>query len=1416
MYSPPRPQTRAHRAPLRAHRPRARTSRASRAMLPPPNARERRARQMYRVEQRSLESAFRELDANVIAAALERRRGNADLAAQDLLEMSPSKGEAKRARTDEAVNYWGDVLTEATRASASASEDGSSEDGTERSSGRRNGTPYSWAVDAWGAEAVDSTRLGAVEVVAGWRRAEPSADEGAGELELLIKWRGESYARCTWVRVSTIENDPVGRAHGKARVARYFEKFPVSEGPRVDVKPEWVVVERVFSHFEEGDKKLVCVKWERLGYDDTTWEDIGFVRDRLEGGVAALERYERVHALATVASERQAILEAETEEDVALAWKSYAPDAVCESYGNEAESRELRSYQKEGVKWMAFNFQAGRGCILADEMGLGKTAQALALINHCLKVRPGVPALVVVPLSTIVNWEREAKRWVPDAYIVTHVGKQAGRDFAREQDWYHAHIDDNNVPRGVKAQIVLTTYETIIADRVHFAKQRWSTMVVDEAHRLKRIGGKLGNDLNTLPVERICLLTGTPLQNNTAELWSLLNFVDADHFSNADDFEAAFGGMASASQVEKLQKVLGPYLLRRLKRDVEHKLPARCETLVECELAPLQKKCYRALFERNFSFLRQGCDSKENFANFANIMMEVRKCCQHPFLLDGVEAAVAPDGASTNILVSTAGKLQLLDKLLPHLRQGGHRALIFSQMTRVLDVLEDYCRARDHTYVRLDGSITGSARQEAIDEFCADDSQTFLFLLSTRAGGQGINLVQADTVIMFDSDWNPQNDAQALARAHRIGQTKQVQVYRLVMRGSYEKEMFTRASMKLGLEQAIFGNADKEEKTAAQSRKEIEDLLKHGAYGIFAEDDSRAQQWSDESITDILARSEQKLIQSAEEDTEDGPSTFATATFVDSSSNADGVSLDDPDFWQKLMPEVAAAEEERKAEAEQLMAQMQAAEKLAEEKKSAANAFQWSWGERKRVVSSFMLFGWGMWDQIKYRSQLNDNKTTAHVKMFCRCYVEEALKTVSNDMFPNIVDAMMADEDEDEKKLPDEESRDYLKYTMAEQGFNNFVRGRASDDMVRLELLQGGINAVAKAGGFENALTAEGMPIPELYAEPMASWWTEDHDRALVVGTLKHGFGKYAEIRDDPELPFADNFAGKNAPEPVKKDKRVANAGGEIDAIEESSDSAMEWVHGRLLSNRTKRIFNALGGKSYEPPPKVERAVKSQRPKAPKIPREKRLKGAPRSGSGTTMEKLQKAQDFLKDLKRDVLGHLSMPVGPIGGVTIEALGEVKNKKDFVSAQYILPVGFKSSRMYPRLDNLDERTKWEQTITEGPNGEPLFTLTPEIGSEPIVAKSATAVWAEVLKRAKAAREARGEVAKKTAISGPEFFGYSLPTVRLMIEDLPGAKQCKDYVTYAESCAKSEELRLKQKPSLKEVVEVDLSDATDEAD
>ena len=257
--------------------------------------------------------------------------------------------------------------------------------------------------------------------------------------------------------------------------------------------------------------------------------------------------------------------------------------------------------------------------------------------------------------------------------------------------------------------------------------------------------------------------------------------------------------------------------------------------------------------------------------------MQLRHCCNHPFLIKGVVQAEglehADDDTWCERLVHSSGKLVLLDKLLPSLQRQGHRVLLFSQFKMLLDLLEDYVRLRGYKYERLDGSVTGEARQAAIDRY-TEDAAKFVFLIGTRAGGVGINLVAADTVVIYDPDWNPQNDIQAQARCHRIGQTKTVNVYRLVTRGTYEEQMYQRANFKLGLERAVIGKGGyegggerggaaaaeaKPEQSAAGAKlkaAEIEELLKNGAQALFTpEHDAQIERFSSESIEQVLERS---------------------------------------------------------------------------------------------------------------------------------------------------------------------------------------------------------------------------------------------------------------------------------------------------------------------------------------------------------------------------------------------------------------------------------------------------------------------------------------------------------------------------------------------------------------------------------
>ncbi|KAJ7373980.1 Chromodomain-helicase-DNA-binding protein 1-like [Desmophyllum pertusum] len=321
----------------------------------------------------------------------------------------------------------------------------------------------------------------------------------------------------------------------------------------------------------------------------------------------------------------------------------------------------------------------------------------------------------------------------------------------------------------------------------------------------------------------------------TYELYSLLSFVSPEIFSldAVEEFVEQYTDIDdSAERSSELQNLLSPFLLRRVKSEVMADLPKKAEVLLYTGMSDIQKKYYKAILMKD----SEAFNSPSGFikTRLMNILMQLRKCVNHPYLFDGVEPEPFELGEH---LVNASGKLQLIDQLLIFLKARGHKVLMFSQMTRMLDIIQDYLGYRGYSYERLDGSVRGEERYLAIQNF-NETEDTFIFLLSTRAGGQGLNLMSADTVIFVDNDFNPQNDLQAAARAHRIGQTRPVKVIRLVARSTVEEIVLKRADDKLKLTNTVieggkFSGSVSAVNQIAETQTQLADLLKFGLDKLF-------------------------------------------------------------------------------------------------------------------------------------------------------------------------------------------------------------------------------------------------------------------------------------------------------------------------------------------------------------------------------------------------------------------------------------------------------------------------------------------------------------------------------------------------------------------------------------------------------
>uniref|UniRef100_A0A914QVS6 Uncharacterized protein n=1 Tax=Panagrolaimus davidi TaxID=227884 RepID=A0A914QVS6_9BILA len=528
------------------------------------------------------------------------------------------------------------------------------------------------------------------------------------------------------------------------------------------------------------------------------------------------------------------------------------------SLGGGDPTLQLKSYQIKGLEWMISLYNNNLNGILADEMGLGKTIQTVALITYLMEIKNvNGPFLIIVPLSTISNWVLEFEKWAPHVVKVVYKGEKE----ARKQL-------DIIVKKGA-FNVLLTTYEYVLKEKSLFGKIKWKYMIIDEGHRMKNHTCKLNLTLNAyFSAQHRLLLTGTPLQNKLPELWSLLNFLLPSIFSSCGTFEQWFnapfeksGKKVELNQEEtmliirRLHKVLRPFLLRRLKKEVESELPEKTEQIIKCDMTCLQKLMYANM--KNGLFFDNG-----NGRTLKNTIMQLKKLCNHPFLFPSIENDCQKfwnREINGGDLCRVSGKFDLLDRILPKFIACGHRILIFCQMTSTMTILEDYLTFKVYycvrlSYLRLDGSTKHDERGKMLKEFNSPESKYNIFMLSTHAGGLGLNLQTADTVIIFDSDWNPHQDMQAQDRAHRIGQKKEVRVLRLITVNSIEEKILAAARYKFNIDEKVIqaGKFD-QRSTDAERRQILEDIISR-------EDDNDDNVVpNDEMINRMIARGDEEL-----------------------------------------------------------------------------------------------------------------------------------------------------------------------------------------------------------------------------------------------------------------------------------------------------------------------------------------------------------------------------------------------------------------------------------------------------------------------------------------------------------------------------------------------------------------------------
>jgi len=984
-------------------------------------------------------------------------------------------------------------------------------------------------------------------------------DIGKRDFEYLIKWEDTAHYHATWYTLEALKGYRIGKVDNYFKkvvmVDIYYhtasdadleekEKWLIDREQAADALKEYQQIEKIIGS-QRGEEEEIeyLVKWKGLTYDFCTWEDQSLVSKLdMEQVDKFLARSQNLPHSDRLPSGRG----------------QYRPFKEQPSY---IKHGQLREFQIKGVNFLARNWCQSNNVMLADEMGLGKTVQTIAFLNWLRheKTQQG-PFLVVVPLSTMPAWQETFDNWTPDLNYVVYSGNEKARNIIRE----HEMLVDGDFRR-TKFHALLISYEFINIDFSFLSQIKWQFLGIDEAHRLKNQDSKLYGQLAAMKTGSRLLITGTPMQNNIGELKSLMDFLMPGKVRIDEDIDLS--SALAQQQIAQLTDEIRPYMMRRTKALVESDLPPKTEKIMRVELSDRQLEIYRNILTRNVEELNKGV-AKGQKNSLLNIMMELKKASNHPYMFPNVEEDLLKGSEEkSDILrnmVTSSGKMMLLEKLLDKLKKDGHRVLIFSQMVRMLDLLSDYLNLRRYKFQRLDGTMASGARRHAIDHFNVDDSDDFCFILSTRAGGLGINLMTADTVIIFDSDWNPQADLQAMARAHRIGQKKPVTIYRFVSKDTVEEEILERARNKLILEHLTIqrGITDQQKDQLVKkglhadmptSNEEIDRILKSRSQKMFLQKGNQ-EKLESLDIDTMLEEAEEHKTDAPEGLTADGGEDFLKSfEYTDVK-----VDLEWDDIIPKEHLEAFRAQEQAKRD-EEMAARLaevkptrqrkqtvsdereqRAAKKKAREaaKAAAADVDQsddsdndprrpLSESENRRLHVAYLQYGDldDMEAQIVAKAKLTDRDPA-----FLGQVLDEIIAVAKR-----ALDEKMQQFAEQEKKT----GKALTKKDKSEPlfDFKGIKKLNARTTVERGSEMRMLRELISK----EPDKTRFRIPEAAKPAKDFTCEWGAREDGMLMVGIVKHGWGSWSAIRDDPELRMQD----KCFLEEQRKDQKEARAKGE-------------------------------------------------------------------------------------------------------------------------------------------------------------------------------------------------------------------------------------------------------------------------------